>query len=68
MENENDRLIEQSVESLIYDYRNKYELLKSQNIDKDKINLIMDNYQKVRIKEFLDTYKTIKSFSSSRNY
>jgi hypothetical protein len=68
MENENDRLIEQSVEILIYDYRNKYELLKSQNIDKDKINLIMDNYQKVRIKEFLDTYKTIKSFSSSRNY
>jgi len=68
MEHENDRLIEQSVEILIYDYRNKYELLKSQNLDKDKINTIMDNYQKVRIKEFLDTYKTIKSFSSSRNY
>jgi len=68
MEHENDRLIEQSVEILIYDYRNKYELLKSQNLDKDKINTIMDNYQKVRIKEFIDTYKTIKSFYSPRNY
>ncbi len=68
MEHENDRLIEQSVEILIYDYRNKYELLKSQNLDKDKINTIMDNYQKVRIREFIDTYKTIKSFYSPRNY
>lgn len=68
MENENNRLIEQSVEILIYDYRNKYELLKSQNLNKDNINTIMDNYQKVRIKEFIDTYKTIKSFYSPRNY
>jgi len=60
MEIESDRLIEQSVEILIYDYRNKYELLKSQNLDKDNINSIMDNYQKIRIKEFIDTYKTIK--------
>jgi len=66
MEIESDRLIEQSVEILIYDYRNKYELLKSQNLDKDNINSIMDNYQKIRIKEFIDTYKIIKRLYTPR--
>lgn len=62
MDEEFDRLVSQSVEILIYDYKNKYEYLKEQNIDKDKINSIMNDYQKVRIRAFIDTYKTIKKF------
>lgn len=62
MDNEFDRLIAQSVEILIYDYKNKYEFLKDQNLNKDKINDIMNEYQKIRIREFIDTYKTIKKF------
>lgn len=62
MDNDFERLLSQSIDILIYDCNNKFQLLKNQNIDKDKINFIMKEYQNVRIKEFIDTYNTIKSF------
>jgi hypothetical protein len=62
MDNDFERLLSQSVDILIYDCNNKYQLLKNQNIDKDKINFIMKEYQNIRIKEFIDTYKTIKRY------
>jgi len=61
MNNDFDRLISQSVDILIYDYKNKYEFLRNQNFDKERINNIMNDYQKIRIIEFIDTYKTIKN-------
>ena len=62
MDNDFERLLTQSVDILIYDCNNKFQLLKNQNIDKDNISNIMKEYQNIRIKEFIDTYKTIKRY------
>jgi len=61
MDNDYYRILAQSVDILIYDYRNKYELLKSQNLSNEIINKIMNDYQKIRNKEFIDNYKLIKN-------
>jgi hypothetical protein len=62
MDNDFERLLTQSVDILIYDCNNKFQTLKNQNIDKDNISFIMKEYQKIRIKEFIDTYNTIKRY------
>jgi hypothetical protein len=62
MDNDFERLLTQSVDILIYDCNNKFQILKNQNIDKDNISFIMKEYQKIRIKEFIDTYNTIKRY------
>jgi len=62
MDDDFERLLTQSVDILIYDCNNKFQLLKNHNIDKDNISNIMKEYQNIRIKEFIETYKTIKRY------
>ena len=57
-----DRLLNQLVDILIFDYNNKYQFLKQQNFDKQKINTIMTNYQFVRNKEFISDVNKLKTF------
>ncbi len=57
-----DRLLNQLVDILIFDYNNKYQFLKQQNFDKQKINTIMTNYQFVRNKEFISDVNKLKIF------
>lgn len=61
MNNDFNRLLEQSIDILIYDIQNKYQTLKINGINKDNINYFMDEYQNHRIKDFTNNYKFIKS-------
>lgn len=56
-----DRLLNQLVDILIYDFSNKYQLLKNENLNKQRINNIMDDYQTVRNKEFIKDLNKLKS-------
>ena len=56
------RLLEQSIDILIYDIKNKYETLKIQGISKDNIDYYMNDYQKNKIKDFTNNYSKIKVF------
>lgn len=60
--NDYNRLLNQAVEILIYDYSNKYQVLKEEGLSKDKITAIMSDYQKNRSKEFVANYSIIKNF------
>ena len=55
-----ERIMNQSIDILIYDYNNKYQLLKKEKLDKNTIDNIMSDYQKIRIKEFIQNYNDIK--------
>jgi hypothetical protein len=61
MNNDFNRLLEQSIDILVYDFQNKYQSLKNRGINKDNINNYMDEYQNIRIKDFTNNYKIIKS-------
>ena len=61
MNNDFNRLLEQSIDILVYDFQNKYQSLKNRGINKDNINNYMDEYQNIRIKDFTNNYKFIKS-------
>jgi|688.fasta_scaffold1795582_2 hypothetical protein len=56
-----DRLLNQLVDILIYDFSNKYQLLKNENLNKQRINNIMDDYQTVRNREFIKDLNKLKS-------
>jgi len=56
-----DRLLNQLVDILIYDFSNKYQVLKNENLNKQRINNIMDDYQTVRNKEFIKDLNRLKS-------
>lgn len=60
----NNRLYEQTIDILIYDFMNKYQSLKTSGIDKEKINDYMNEYQKNRIKNFTADISRIKEFSN----
>lgn len=62
MDNNNlNRLYEQTIDILIYDFNNKYQSLKINGIDKEKINKYMNNYQEIRNKNFTDDLLRIRS-------
>jgi len=61
MNNDFNRLLEQSIDILVYDFQNKYQSLKNKGINKDNINNYMEEYQNDRIKDFTNNYKIIKS-------
>jgi len=61
MNNDFNRLLEQSIDILVYDFQNKYQSLKNRGINKDNINNYMEEYQNNRIKDFTNNYKIIKS-------
>lgn len=60
----NNRLYEQTIDILIYDFMNKYQSLKTNGIDKEKINDYMNEYQKNRIKNFTADISRIKEISN----
>ncbi len=57
----NERLINQMVEILVYDFNNKYHNLKNNGLNKDQINKYMDDYQKSRIQSFKDDFTRIQN-------
>ena len=57
-----ERLLTQLVDILIYDYNNKYHLLKNENLNKQNINNIMDDYQVIRNREFINDLNKLKKF------
>lgn len=61
MNNDYNRLLEQSIDILVYDFQNKYQTLKFRGINKDNINNYMTEYENYRIKDFTDNYKKLKS-------
>jgi len=61
MNNDFNRLLEQSIDILVYDFQNKYQSLKNRGINKDNINNYMEEYQNIRIRDFTNNYKIIKS-------
>lgn len=67
MNKDYNRLLEQSVDILIYDIQNKYQTLKINGINKDNINSYMDKYQNHRIKDFTDNYINLKSIYKYEN-
>jgi|LakMenEpi03Aug12_release.lakeMendotaPanAssembly.Ray.scaffolds.fasta_scaffold08469_11 hypothetical protein len=62
MNNDYNRLLEQSIDIFIYDIKNKYETLKLNGISKDNIDYYMNDYQKNKIKDFTNNYSKIKRF------
>lgn len=55
-----DRLYSQVIDIFIYDLNNKYQSLKLKGIDKNNINIYMNDYEKIRIKNFIDDMNKIK--------
>jgi hypothetical protein len=62
MNNDYNRLLEQSIDIFIYDIKNKYETLKINGLSKDNIDYYMNDYQKNKIKDFTNNYSKIKRF------
>jgi len=56
-----ERLYLQTIDILIYDLTNKYQLLKLRGIDKNKVNNYMSDYEKIRIKDFIADIDRIKN-------
>jgi len=56
----NERLINQMIDILIYDFNNKYHNLKNNGLNNHQINIIMDDYQKIRNKSFIADLNRIK--------
>ncbi len=59
-----DRLYSQVVDIFIYDLNNKYQSLKIKGIDKNKVNDFMYDYEKNRIKDFINDITRIKDISN----
>ena len=57
----NDKLISQMVEILIYDYKNKYEILRMNGNNKETIDKYMNEYQINRNKKFIDDINKLKA-------
>jgi len=59
--NDYDRMLNQLVDILIYDYKNNYQILKEQGLNKEDINKLMVDYQYKRNKEFIADVNKLKS-------
>ncbi len=55
-----ERLYSQIVDIFIYDLNNKYQTLKLKGIDKNNISSYMSDYEKIRIKDFINDVSKIK--------
>lgn len=62
---DNEKIISQMVDILIYDYKNKYEILKMRGNNQITINKYMDEYQKNRNKEFIEDINKLKALYTS---
>jgi len=59
--NDYERMLNQLVDILIYDYKNNYQILKEQGLNKEDINKLMVDYQYKRNKEFIADVNKLKS-------
>jgi hypothetical protein len=55
-----ERLYSQIVDIFIYDLNNKYQTLKLKGIDKNKVNNYMSDYEKIRIKDFINDVSKVR--------
>jgi len=53
------RLVQQTIDILIYDYKNKYNSLKLNGLKQEDIDKYMDEYQVIRTKNFMTDIKNI---------
>jgi hypothetical protein len=58
-DNQYNRLVQQTIDILIYDYKNKYNSLKLSGLNQEDIDKYMDEYQKIRAKNFMTDLKNI---------
>ena len=56
-----ERLYSQIVDIFIYDLNNKYQTLKLKGIDKNKVNNYMSDYEKIRIKDFINDVSKVRN-------
>jgi len=55
------RLVEQTIDILIYDYKNKFDTLRMNGINIGNIDKYMDEYQISRTKSFMSDIKRINN-------
>jgi len=55
------RLVEQTIDILIYDYKNKFDTLRMNGINIGNIDKYMDEYQISRTKSFVSDIKRINN-------
>jgi|688.fasta_scaffold2719539_1 hypothetical protein len=60
LDNHYNKLIQQTIDILIYDYKNKYDSLRMNGLNTDDIDRYMDEYQKTRTKNFVMDLKRIQ--------
>lgn len=59
-----ERLYSQIVDIFIYDLNNKYQTLKLKGIDKNKVNNYMSDYEKIRIKDFINDVSKVRDINN----
>jgi len=59
-----ERLYTQIIDIFLYDLNNKYQSLKIRGIDKNNINTYMNDYEKIRIKDFINDVSRVKDLSN----
>jgi len=58
--------LEQMIDILIYDFKNKNLILRDKGISIEKINTIMNDYEKTRIDTFKNDIKTLKNIYKNK--
>lgn len=56
-----ERLYSQIVDIFIYDLNNKYQSLKLKGVDKNNISIYMSDYEKIRIKDFINDVSKVRN-------
>lgn len=62
-----ERLYSQVIDIFVYDLNNKYQTLKMSGIDKNNLNIYMNDYEKKRIKDLLNDISKVKNIFNIKN-
>jgi len=62
-----ERLYSQVIDIFVYDLNNKYQTLKMSGIDKNNLNIYMNDYEKKRIKDLLNDINKVKNIFNIKN-
>ncbi len=66
MDRDFNKHLEQMIDILIYDFKNKNLILRDKGISIEKINTIMNDYEKTRIDTFKNDIKTLKNIYKNK--
>lgn len=66
MDRDFNKHLEQMIDILIYDFKNKNLILRDRGISIEKINTIMNDYEKTRIDTFKNDIKTLKNIYKNK--